>query len=384
MADPSGEPRSSIARRIRDRLGVARVRNGQPRHIARGRTDAAVVEHLDGLRARFGTAVSDGPFTEQLLMALSWLFPGPIDDDTAARIKFASDPTRPLDSSALRRILGIVDQSKVPSAVRIGLGVADTERVEITGGGGRPVTMLLDRADASVSVQIREHGVYEPHLAAFLDERLGPGAVFVDVGANLGYHALRAADAVGPTGRVLAIEAGGDNARVLVASAIENGFEQLEVLPVAAARELGYALFGPHIGSNAGFVDTAQATSSVERVLAATASVVPTLPLDLLGLERVDVIKIDVEGAEAAVIAGAIDTLGRCRPWVVVEFSAEMTARIGGVEPADHLQAIIDAGYRLHLIDRDGAGLVAFDSAAALLEVWGDRLRIEDLAFEPI
>jgi FkbM family methyltransferase len=365
-----------------DRLGLRRVRAGAA--PSTNGIDPVVGEHLDGLRERFGAAVSNGAFTDQLLMVLSVLFAGPIDADTAARIKFASDPTRPIDAAAVRRILGIVDQSQVPSSVRVGVGLADTERVEISGGGGRSVAMLLDRADASVSVQIRDHGVYEPHLAGFLDERLEPGAVFVDVGANLGYHALRAADAVGPTGRVLAIEAGGDNARLLAASATLNGFDHLEVLPVAAAQRVGFALFGPHIGSNAGFMGPNDAASSVERLLAEEASVVPTLPLDLLGLERVDVIKIDVEGAEAAVIAGAIETLGRCRPWIITEFSAEMTSRIGGIDPSVHLQAIIDAGYRLHLIDRDGGGLVSFDGAAALLEVWGDRLRIEDLAFEPI
>ncbi len=343
-----------------------------------------MAEHLDGLRRRFGAAVSNGPFTDQLLMALSLLFTGPIDADTAARIKFASDPTRPIDTAALRRILGIVDQSKVPSSVRVGVAAAETERVEIIGGGGRRVAMLLDRADASVSVQIRDGGVYEPHLAAFLDERLEPGAVFVDVGANLGYHALRAADAVGPTGRVVAIEAGGDNARLLAASAGLNGFDHVQVLPVAAAQRVGFALFGPHIGSNAGLLGPTDALTPVEGLLAEAASMVPTLPLDLLGLERVEVIKIDVEGAEAAVMAGAVETLQRCRPWVVLEFSAEMTARVGGVDPAMHLQAIIDAGYRLHLIERDGARLVSFDSAAALLEVWGDPLRIEDLAFEPV
>lgn len=49
-------------------------------------------------------------------------------------------------------------------------------------------------------------GTWEPHLTAWIHQRLTPGATFIDVGANIGYYSLLAAHLVGPTGRVVAVE----------------------------------------------------------------------------------------------------------------------------------------------------------------------------------
>ena len=89
--------------------------------------------------------------------------------------------------------LGALDQQTSYVAGHDPVGSSDLEIVDVDG-----LRMALDRADASVSVQIAE-GAYEPHVAATLDRLLGPGDVFVDVGANVGYHAFRASTRVGPT-----------------------------------------------------------------------------------------------------------------------------------------------------------------------------------------
>jgi len=345
----------------------------------------SIPDDRDATRERYRDAVSDGPFTDQLVTTLAWLFPDGLDPDSSERVRFVTDPTRPLTASGIRRILGMVDQSKVPSAFGVRFGADDLERFTIDGPSGAPITMLLDMADASVSAQIAETGRYEHHVSAVLDQHLGSGSVFVDVGANIGYHSLRAAQSVGPTGSVIAVEASPENSRLLIASAMLNEFDNLAVLPVALADHIGHRSFGAHIGSNAGMVAAAPTPQAhLEQLMSSSTSVVPTIPLDALGLDRVDVIKIDVEGAEAAVIAGARATIGNHRPVIITEFSAEMTARVAGLEPVEHLSAIIEMGYRLSVIDRSGGGLVDFGGAAELLADWGDPLRIEDLVFRPI
>ena len=75
----------------------------------------------------------------------------------------------------------------------------------------------------------------------------------------------------------------------------------------------------------------------------------PTLALDDLDLDRVSVIKIDVEGAEGIVIDGALGTIERHRPTFVMEFSQEMTSRVSARPPEAHLQRFVDLG----LLDRD-------------------------------
>lgn len=279
----------------------------------------------------------------------------------------------PFDPSTVRRVIGSLDQQTVPSPVVVRLGEHDVERFEVD-----DVVLVLDRADASVSVQIRDDGQYEPYVAATLDGLLALGDVFVDVGANVGYHTARAARRVGPTGRVLAVEANPENARLLALTAAANDFAHVDVLPLALGDHLGHVNFVSHIGSNGGF-----APDDIESLASGRATVVPTVTLDSLGLERIDVMKIDVEGAESIVIQGGVDTIARCRPAIVAEFSCEMTRRVGGIEPIDHLRRIVDLGYVLHLVDRTGGPPMPFESPDDLLADWGSDLRLEDLLLLP-
>ncbi|CAN5360479.1 hypothetical protein BH23ACT3_BH23ACT3_10770 [soil metagenome] len=312
-----------------------------------------------------------------LVDLLRLLFPAGLDDDQRASVLSAIGRDDPFAPSTVRRVLGALDQQTAASPVVVRLGPDDIERFGIE-VDGQMLVLALDRADASVSVQIRDDGVYEPYVSAVLDRLLGAGDVFVDVGANVGYHTVRAAARVGPTGRVLAVEANPENARLLALTVADNGLAHVDVLPLALGDRLGHVSFGSHIGSNGGFApdDTASLASG-------HATVVPVVPLDALALERVDVMKIDVEGAESIVVAGGVDTIGRCRPAIVTEFSCEMTRRVGGIEPREHLDRLVELGYTLHVIDRTGGPPVPFESPEHLLADWGSDIRLEDLLLLP-
>jgi FkbM family methyltransferase len=312
----------------------------------------------------------DGHDVDQLVRLL---FPQGLDHQQREAVIAVIGHDDPFAPATVRRVLGVLDQQRAPSPVVVRFGPDDVERLVLD-----DLVLVLDRADASVSVQIRDDGGYEPYVSAVLDRLLGPGDVFVDVGANVGYHAMRAATRVGSDGRVLAVEANPENARLLLLSAAANEFTQVEVLPIALGRELGFVNFVSHVGSNGGF-----APDGLDALGSGRATVVPTLPLDALGLERVDVIKIDVEGAESIVIEGGLDTIRRCRPAIVTEFSCEMTERVGGIAPLEHLQRIVQLGYALHLVDRGGGPPIPFASPADLLADWHDHLRLEDLLLLP-
>jgi FkbM family methyltransferase len=311
------------------------------------------------------------PAVEPWDVLLDLLFPQGLDAAQRERVRQAVGVATPTLAAA-RVALGTLDQQAAPSPVTIRWGADDLDVVDVGG-----VAMALDRADASVSVQIFE-GAYEPHVAAMLDRLLRPGDVFIDVGANVGYHSFRAASAVGAEGRVVAVEANPENARLIAHTIESNGLTNVELVPMALGARRGYVSFGTHVGSNGGFLPDGAATIDSGR-----GTIVPTVALDDLAFDRVVVVKIDVEGAEGIVIDGAVGTIERQRPSFVMEFSQEMTTRVSQRSPAEHLGRFIDWGYSIAIIDRVTFEPQPVGSVEELLADWGDFLRIEDLLLTP-
>ncbi|WP_158747001.1 FkbM family methyltransferase [Acidisphaera sp. L21] len=192
-------------------------------------------------------------------------------------------------------------------------------------------------------------GAYEPYVGAILRRCLRPGMAMLDVGANIGVFALLAASIVGLEGSVLAIEPNPANARLLEASRLANGFNKLTVLQAAAARQTGILVLNT-FDSNG--------TTSLphpERVL--SAHTVGAIRLDdVIGAtRRIDVLKIDVEGAEFNALLGAEATLRRCQPALLSEFSPGQLAAISGIDGAAYLKWLMNLGYQLGVVRRDGS-----------------------------
>src|SRR5687768_12729917 len=106
---------------------------------------------------------------------------------------------------------------------------------------------LFDTGEYKIYVNVSESprmlmravGEHEPKKSELIRRLLGPGDVFVDVGAGCGGNTLLAATLVGPTGRVYAFEANPDNAELLKRSVGENGCENVEVSTDAVSNQDG-------------------------------------------------------------------------------------------------------------------------------------------------
>ncbi|MDP1793566.1 MAG: FkbM family methyltransferase [Acidimicrobiales bacterium] len=156
---------------------------------------------------------------------------------------------------------------------------------------------------------------YESGKTAALRSALRPGMVFVDVGGNKGDFALIAAKAMGSTGRIVCVEPEPVNAAWIRKSVGRNGYTNVEIEQVALAdRDGDDTLF---LGPKSGWHTLVEDPSLVVATLT-----VPIRTLDSLlaerGIEKVDVIKIDVEGAEGRVLAGAGQTLGGDNPMTLL------------------------------------------------------------------
>jgi FkbM family methyltransferase len=191
---------------------------------------------------------------------------------------------------------------------------------------------------------------YETYVMAVFRRLLRPGMGVIDIGANIGYFTMLSASIVGPSGYVLAIEPNPDNARMLEASRRVNGYRQVTVAQVAAARETGLLVL--NVSQSNG--TTAPPSSDPDLLLAART--VPAIPVDALAppTRRIDLIKVDVEGAEYVALAGCEALIRRDRPAIISEFSPDAMQDISGVSGPEYLRWLLGQGYRIGVIAHDG------------------------------
>lgn len=213
-------------------------------------------------------------------------------------------------------------------------------------GSGRFRCQLPDL----VQMYIATFGVWEPDVTAFIRSSLGSGDVCVDIGANIGWCAVAAADAVGDEGRVVAVEASPSMAAELRENIRRSGHEgRVRVAECAASAERGTLTIYSGPAHNRGL-----ATTVAGRGFSAECEV-PALPLvDILEpdeLSRVRLIKVDVEGGEFAVLEGVAKSIGELPD--DVEILVELSPRWwpeSAPDPAEALRPFMDAGFNLYMI----------------------------------
>jgi FkbM family methyltransferase len=158
--------------------------------------------------------------------------------------------------------------------------------------------------DESPAMRQRIEGTYESAKVAAIEQLLKPGMTFVDAGSNKGDFALIAARAMGDRGRVLAFEPAPDNCRWIRASIELNGYESITLFELALSDADGRVPL--YLGKWSGF-HSILPRRNPRRPLPAVEVQTRTLDSVLAdsGDPHVDVIKIDVEGAELQVLHGA-------------------------------------------------------------------------------
>ena len=193
---------------------------------------------------------------------------------------------------------------------------------------------------------------FEPELR-WVGQTLGPGDVFVDVGANLGVYTLAAARSVGRDGLVLAFEPSDQVYSYLRRSIGLNRCANVVSTKLALSDKKGEArLYRSRIGSDS--LENPRPDSDSLEGPGPDYDVVPTDTLDHViashDPERIRCIKIDVEGAELSVLRGAAGTLRRYRPDIILEVNPD-TQRFGSDEIVAALESF---GYEFYRCDAAG------------------------------
>jgi FkbM family methyltransferase len=207
---------------------------------------------------------------------------------------------------------------------------------------------LCDPRD-SVAREVCYTGVYEPQETQLASLILNRGDVFVDIGANWGYFTLAAAHWTGASGRVIAFEPDPRLFDVLQRNVALNGLRSVEAHGVAVADCRGSLPFTGFcdVGDNWGLSRTVLPGEVAD--FHADAVALDDV-LDASGIERVQLTKIDVEGGEAAVLAGMRRGLraGRYR-YILIECHPRLLAE-RGYDEENTLRPLVDTGYRVATI----------------------------------
>jgi FkbM family methyltransferase len=151
-------------------------------------------------------------------------------------------------------------------------------------------------------------------LPRFLRAKLTRGATFLDIGSNVGFFSLMAADLVGPEGHVYAFEPEPDISESLERSAAANGYDHLEVLQLALSDRTGELEFHRARDGTASSL-VPEAPGHEKRYEHTHTTRVTTLDALVaegkVAVDNVALIKLDVEGEEPRTVAGMLETLRR-------------------------------------------------------------------------
>jgi len=210
--------------------------------------------------------------------------------------------------------------------------------------------MYVRLDDWAVGARIAVKRSYEPHVTSVLRPLLKPGAIFIDIGANIGYYTLLAAAHVGSAGKVIAFEPSSANCDLLRMSLHANNFTNVQLHPSAVADFEGIVGFG--MDDSNGRISLDDPTSAAFQVRAVR------LDIFLNDQPRIDLIKIDIEGAEGRALSGMRELVRRHHPIILTEFSPRGLSFVSNIAPEAYLQQLRDLGYQLTIIPH-GGGLSA-------------------------
>lgn len=219
-------------------------------------------------------------------------------------------------------------------------------------GGAAFVCDLHD----TISREVCFTGRYEPQETQLALKLLKPGMRVVDVGANWGYFSLVTAHLVGPGGSVLALEPHPRLASMLAENVATNRLSQVLVLPLAAGATSGARAF-VGFDEQGGNWGVSRAARDLEVADFECASVALDDLLDEKGLETVDLVKIDIEGAEADALRGMASGLARhryrhllieCHPAELAALGTSLEACLGPLSRAGYRGWHIDHSRAMH------------------------------------
>jgi len=233
--------------------------------------------------------------------------------------------------------------------------LGDNKALSLTEWGYK---IIVDSRDITMAPHLLLDGVWEPHVSRAIWKRLKPGMRVLDIGSNFGYYALMAAARVGPSGFVHAFEPQPEVFEILAMNVRMNGHQAMircnNFALGDSQGDVELNVFTKYAG--AGSLSEFSEAFQIELRERVRRIRVPIRVLDEmaeLNDQRIDFIRMDVEGAEPLIVRGAKKIISRDRPLLVLEFSTLML-RGAGHSPEAFLREFQNWGYKIYEIRHMG------------------------------
>lgn len=187
---------------------------------------------------------------------------------------------------------------------------------------------LVDNTDLGFAPHVALDGFWEIWITQYLAGLVKPGMAVADVGANHGYYSVIFADLIGENGSLVAVEPNPHMARLLRINVAINGYaNRTRIVEAALSNETGVTTFAvPNGEPKNGYVVGPDAAAVGDTYEVATIS-----GADLFGDARLDLLKIDAEGSEFAILEGLMHIIERQKPTIVVECNAHRSSESWGL-----------------------------------------------------
>jgi FkbM family methyltransferase len=205
--------------------------------------------------------------------------------------------------------------SSNPSSLKYRLASAGLRQRDVAVRNGIAQGLKFNAGESCPELAL---GTYEVPIQELFAQQLKAGHIFYDIGANVGFFSIIAAQLVGDTGKVYAFEPGEGNAQSIRHNAQLNNFSQIEVIEKAVSHTSGQGqlLLAKYSGGHA------LATADAPPDLAGKATVDLVSIDDLIAQNKIEppnFVKVDVEGAELDVLKGMTETIKTYQPTVIYE-----------------------------------------------------------------
>lgn len=234
-----------------------------------------------------------------------------------------------------------------------GLGFRDYAVVQWALGALKPgsvringMTLYLDRTDETISRNLLA-GSYEPLETQAFKEFLKPGQVVLDIGANIGYYTTLFSRLVGAQGRVYAFEPTPHTFKILQKNVLRNRCENTRVFKAGLSDKSGEAKI--YVNAYNKGDNRIYATPGM-RTVPIRLECYDTFP-PLAG-QFIDVVKMDIQGAEVLALRGMRRMLERCKPLMIVEYTPSKLAS-AGTSADEFMNILVSLGYRFGEVDEE-------------------------------